>query len=135
VQSYTTQLFQSRKRGAKLLVELFTQPVNLFSLVLDYLQEYNFTSHTLTNYYAHVHVLSYPAYTNMNYSNALGFLLLITLAIQIFSGLLLIVYYLCSFSLAWASICLLIIEANFGMLIRTTHVAGAFVYMLLLLLH
>jgi ubiquinol-cytochrome c reductase cytochrome b subunit len=83
----------------------------------------------------HNHILSYPAYLNMNLSNVIGFCLLFALVSQVFTGLLLTSYYVCSNGLAWSSILNILIEVHFGFLVKNFHVIGAFVYMLLLLGH
>jgi ubiquinol-cytochrome c reductase cytochrome b subunit len=54
---------------------------------------------------------------------------------QVVTGLLLTSYYVCSFTDAWSSILNIIIEVNYGHIIRTSHVIGAMLYMLLLLSH
>jgi ubiquinol-cytochrome c reductase cytochrome b subunit len=71
----------------------------------------------------------------MNLSNIIGFCLLIILVSQVMTGLLLVSYYICSFSLAWPSILNIVIDINYGFLVKLFHVIGAFVYMLLLICH
>lgn len=74
-----------------------------------------------------------PATTNRWYS--LGFVLLLFVALQIVSGILLLIYYVPSEMHAYESIQRLMHDVPFGWLIRLVHVHGANAIVILLLLH
>ncbi|MFQ5697017.1 MAG: cytochrome b N-terminal domain-containing protein [Myxococcota bacterium] len=74
-----------------------------------------------------------PATTNRWYS--LGFVLLVFVALQIATGILLLIYYVPDSMHAFESIQRIMHEIPFGWLIRLIHVHGANAMMIVLLLH
>jgi ubiquinol-cytochrome c reductase cytochrome b subunit len=74
-----------------------------------------------------------PATTNRWYS--LGFVLLVFVALQIVSGILLLIYYVPSEMHAYESVQRLMHDVPFGWLIRLVHVHGANAMVILLLVH
>ncbi len=74
-----------------------------------------------------------PSQLNKWYS--LGGLCFFVLALQLFTGVLLLVYFIPSTEEAFASIERIMLEIPYGWLIRTSHAAGAHLMTIVLLLH
>ena len=83
----------------------------------------------------HRHVKSYPTTKNLKYSFGTGFVLSLTITLQIISGLFLSSFYVPCASLAEISVSYITNEINNGYLIQRSHVIFASVIFILLYLH
>ena len=72
---------------------------------------------------------------NINVWYSMGSILLVILALQVVSGLLLLVYYVPDADKAFHSVTLIMNEVPFGWLIRTCHAVGSNMMVLVLLFH
>lgn len=81
------------------------------------------------------HFTSYSSFLGMNYSNVIGYLLILVFVLQLVSGILSIGYYSPLYSIASDPVLYIMIEVHFGRLIRWYHVIGASLFTLFLLLH
>lgn len=81
------------------------------------------------------HGLGYPVPNNINYLWNLGFMLFVSIVIQLLSGILLTAYYNNTETFAFGSIYSLIMENNLGFLLRYTHSNFASIVMFILYCH
>lgn len=81
------------------------------------------------------HIISYPAYLNMNSTNAIGFILICTIVIQVITGILLACFYNSSFFDAFDTVFFIVNECNLGFYIRSLHIIGSVVFMLYMFLN
>lgn len=81
------------------------------------------------------HLNNYPSILIFSYINVLGFILFILYFIQVFTGILLSIYYNDFFIIAFDSVVALGINVNNGWFIRLLHVIGASLYIFFLYLH
>lgn len=81
------------------------------------------------------HFFNYPTPASINSFWNFGFLLTCVLIIQIISGLLLAIYYVPNFSLAFNSVEYIMRDVNFGWLIRYIHSNGASFFFIFTYIH
>ena len=81
------------------------------------------------------HFSYYLSYLGMNYSNVIGFLLLILYLLQVLSGIFLTFYYDAFYLIAFDSIYYINLEVNVGWLITIFHSLGASLFFLFIYLH
>merc|ERR1712144_18919 len=80
------------------------------------------------------HLGSYPCPLNLNYFWNLGFLLLVTILLQMMTGILLSLHYTSDIHSAYYSVMHIIREVYYGWSLRFLHSSGAsFVFLLLLM--
>jgi len=81
------------------------------------------------------HFFNYPTPVTLNSFWNFGFLLTIVLVIQIVSGLLLAIYYVPNFNMAFESVEYIMREVNYGWLIRYIHSNGASFFFVFTYIH
>nr|YP_009114072.1 apocytochrome b [Hildenbrandia rubra]AHB62135.1 apocytochrome b [Hildenbrandia rubra] len=81
------------------------------------------------------HVVNYPTPVNLHYAWNFGFLSLICLLIQVFSGIFLAMHYSPNIDLAFASVEHIMRDVNFGWLLRYVHSNGASVFFMVVYAH
>ena len=81
------------------------------------------------------HILYYISYKGMTRSSIIGFLLFISLLIQLVSGLLLSIYYSDWYFIAFNSVFNIVYNIKVGWIIRGLHIISSNYFMLFLLLH
>ena len=81
------------------------------------------------------HLSKYPAPTNLNIWYLFGFLLIVVLAMQIVTGLWLMMNYTNSAEEAFSSVEYIMRDVEYGWLIRYMHAAGASAFFALIYLH
>lgn len=81
------------------------------------------------------HNQQYISFFNFNYTNIIGFAILLVYTNQLITGILLSIYYNPFFIIAFDSIYSILININFGFIIRLNHVIGSSFFILLLLIH
>lgn len=96
------------------------------------LYQFNFYILTLLS---NNHVTFYSSYLGMNYSNVIGYLLILVFVLQFITGILLSGYYSPLYTIAFDSVLYIMIDVKFGWLIRWYHVIGASLFMFFLLIH
>ena len=77
----------------------------------------------------------YGSYFGMNYSNIIGFCLLVSFGLQFYSGMLLSSYYEDYYLSSFDSVVYITCEVSNGWLIRLFHVLGATFFMLFVYFH
>jgi len=83
----------------------------------------------------HNHFTFYISYLGMNYSNVIGFCLILIFVIQFSTGFLLSFYYSPFYTMAFSSVSYIMIDINIGWMIRIFHVLGSSLIMLFILVH
>merc|ERR1711985_115079 len=81
------------------------------------------------------HLGSYPCPLNLNYFWNLGFLLLVTILLQMITGILLALHYTSEISSAYYSVIHIIREVYYGWCLRFLHSSGASFVFLVLFIH
>ena len=81
------------------------------------------------------HFSFYGSYFGMNYSNVIGFFLLVSFIIQFFSGMLLSSYYEDYSMICFDSVVFITCEVSNGWWVRLLHVLGATLFMLFVDFH
>merc|ERR1711907_656000 len=81
------------------------------------------------------HLQSYPCPLNINYFSNQGFLLAMTIVLQILTGILLALYYTSEINSAYYSVIHIIREIYYGWCLRYVHSSGASFVFLVLFLH
>ncbi|MBS1584568.1 MAG: hypothetical protein JSS82_03305 [Bacteroidetes bacterium] len=81
------------------------------------------------------HINKYPAPKYLNYSWGFGSSLGLTLALQIFTGILLALYYRPSAATAFSDVITIIFDVNHGYFVKYLHLNGASLIFLLMYLH
>ena len=81
------------------------------------------------------HVELYSCPNNINYLWNLGFLLLVSMALQIVSGMLLGLQYTSDVNHSYSSILHLMVDVYYGWYLRYSHSSGASVVLSLVLIH
>jgi len=81
------------------------------------------------------HVTVYVSYMSMNWTNVFGFLLVVLMAIQVLSGILLSCYYCSYFSIAFDSVWYIMFEVGYGFIIRLVHILGSMGIMSCIMIH
>ena len=71
----------------------------------------------------------------MNYSNVIGFILIILFVFQVLSGLFPTIYYDCFYTIAFDSVIYIMHDINIGWFIRLYHCLGATLFNFFLLIH
>ena len=71
----------------------------------------------------------------MNRSNLIGIVLFLSFILQFISGILLSFYYSDFYSIAFYSVCNIIMDVRIGWLMRVLHILGASLFMFFILLH
>ena len=87
------------------------------------------------NYFLYSLAIKYPTPPNLNYNYNWGVLALICLAIQILSGILLVMFYVPEMSMAFNSIARLMIDVEYGWLLRYLHANVASFFFVIVYLH
>merc|ERR1712188_196062 len=93
---------------------------------------------TLITYYVLLiksHLQSYPCPLNLNYFWNLGFLLLVTILLQMMTGILLSLHYTSDIHSAYYSVMYIIREVYYGWCLRFIHSSGASFVFLVLIIH
>ena len=81
------------------------------------------------------HLVSYPVPSNITYHWNMGFLLLISIIVQLLSGILLTLHYTSNTEYAWLSVLYILREVYYGWCISYIHSNGATVVMLFVYTH
>jgi quinol-cytochrome oxidoreductase complex cytochrome b subunit len=91
---------------------------------------YNFLTKTLYNT-----AITYPSPSNLSYFWNFGIYALVTLGIQIITGIFLAMHYIPDISLAFNSIEHIMRDVNFGYFLRYTHANGASMFFIVVYIH
>lgn len=94
----------------------------------------NFMKNTFT-YFFYSLISKYPTPVNLNYNYNFGVLALLALAIQIFTGILAVMFYSNNVSLSYDSIIRLMTEIENGWLLRYVHANMASFFFIVIFLH
>ena len=81
------------------------------------------------------HLSKYPAPTNLNFWYLFGFLMIVVLAMQILTGLWLMMNYTNTAEEAFSSVEYIMRDVEYGWLLRYMHAAGASAFFALIYLH
>ena len=87
------------------------------------------------NYFLYSLAIKYPTHPNLNYNYIWRLLAFICLAIQILSGILLVMFYVPEMSMAFNSIARLMIDVEYGWLLRYLHANVASFFFVIVYLH
>jgi len=81
------------------------------------------------------HFTFYVSYLGMNYCNVIGFILLSSFVLQVFSGLCLSIYYDDFYTIAFDPVVYIMHDVNIGWFIRLYHCIGATLFMFFMFIH